>query len=130
MKNKIFVCICVLLAICFTMTGVTYSAEKESAGAKMKTFWQKLFNYPANVTKESASVVTDNTTRGTNVVTNAVKTAGQVTSGELDKTKDLITEPITGTAETTVKVVEGVVNVPAAAAKEEAAPITAQQEKK
>lgn len=119
MKNKLFVCACVILALSFMLVSMSYCAEKETTGAKAKNFWQKLFNYPANVTNESATVVTDTAKRGTNVVTKEVKTVGQVTSGEFEKTKELVTEPITGTAETTVKAVEGTVAVPANAAKEE-----------
>jgi len=127
MKNKLFVYACVALAFCFILTGISYSAEKQTTGTKVKNFWQKLFNYPANVTNESATVVSDTAKRGTNVVTKEVKTVGQVTSGEVAKTKELITEPITGTAETAVKAAEGTVAVPVNAAKEEPQP---QAEKK
>ena len=119
MKNKLFVYTCVALALCFILTGVSYSVEKETTGAKAKNFWQKLFNYPANVTNESVTVVSDTAKSGTNVVTKEVKTVGQVTSGEVAKTKELVTEPLTGTAETAVKAVEGTVAVPVNAAKEE-----------
>ena len=120
MKSKLFACACVVLALSFMLTGISYSApEKETAGAKTKKFWQKLFNYPANVTNESATVVSDTVKRGTEVATKEVKTVGQVTSGEVAKTKELVTEPITGTAETMVKAVEGTVAIPANAAKEE-----------
>lgn len=120
MKNKLFASVCVILALSFMLAGISYSApEKETVGAKAKNFWQKLFNYPAKVTNESASVVSDTAKRGTEVVTKEVKTVGQVTSGEVEKTPELITEPITGTADTAVKAVEGTVAVPANAAKEE-----------
>ena len=119
MKNKLFAYVCIALAFCFALTGISYSAEKETAGAKVKNFWQKLFNYPANVTNESAAVVADTAKSGTNVVTKEIKTIGQVTSGEFDKTQDLVTEPITGTVETSVKAVEGTVAIPVNAAKEE-----------
>ena len=119
MKSKLFTFACIALVLCFLMTGISYAAEQETAGAKAKTFWQKLFNYPANVTNESASVVADTTKRGTNVVTREVKTLGQVTSGDVNKTKNLITEPITGTAETAYKAVEGTLKAPVNAAKSE-----------
>ena len=55
--------------------------EKKTIGEKVKSFWQKLFDYPANVTNEAAGVVTEAITGTTNVVTKEVKTVGQVTSG-------------------------------------------------
>lgn len=119
MKKKLFIYACVTLALCFMLTGISYSVEKETVGAKAKNFWQKLFNYPANVASESAAVVSDTAKSGTNVVTKEVKTIGQVTSGEIAKTKELVTEPITGTVETAVKAVEGTVAIPVNAAKEE-----------
>jgi len=117
MTKKFVVYACVSLALCFLLTMVSSAAENQTAGTKAKSFWQKLFNYPANVTKESVDVVSDTGKRGTEVVTKEVKTLGQVTSGEFGKTPELITEPITGTAETAVKAVEGTVQAPIEAAK-------------
>ena len=107
-----------VLALCFVLTGISYAAETQTTGEKAKSFWQKLFNYPANVTNETAGVVTDAATGATNVVTKQVKTVGQVTSGEFEKTPNLVTDPLVGTAETTKKAVEGTVAVPTKAAKE------------
>jgi len=110
------------------LTSVSYAAENQTFGAKFKNFWRRLFNYPAKVTDESATVVTDTGKRGTKVVTTEVKRAGEVTSGDIAKTKELVTEPITGTAETVVKAVEGTAKIPVEAAKEE--PNPAETEKK
>jgi len=115
MSRRIVVAV---LALCFVLTGISYAAETQTFGERVKSFWQKLFNYPANVTNETAGVVTDAATGTTNVVTKEVKTIGQVTSGEVEKTPDLITEPLVGTAETTKKAVEGTVAVPSKAARE------------
>jgi len=115
----------VVLALCFILTSVSYAAEKENSGKSVKSFWQKLFNYPAKVTEESATVATDTGKRGVGVVTKEVKRVGEVTSGDVAKTKELIVEPLTGTAETAVKATEGTVNIPVEAAKEEPAPAAA-----
>ena len=104
----------------FLLTSVSFAAEKETAGPTAKNFWQKLFNYPANVTKESARTVADTGTKGVDVVVKEVKTVGQVTSGEVEKTGELVTEPIKGTADTAVTAVTETANIPAKAAKEEA----------
>lgn len=117
MTKKLVVYACVALALCFILTNVSNAAENQTAGTKAKSFWQKLFNYPANVTKESVDVVSDTGKRGTEVVSKEVKTLGQVTSGEFEKTQELVTEPITGTAEIAVKAVEETVQAPVEAAK-------------
>lgn len=107
-----------VLLLCLVLTGISYAANEQTAGSKAKNFWQKLFNYPADVTNETAGVITDAATGTTHVVTKEVKTVGQVTSGEFEKTPNLVTEPLVGTAETTKKAVEGTVAVPSKAAKE------------
>jgi hypothetical protein len=118
MVKKFAVVVCVVLALCFILNGIS-AAQEKTTGEKAKTWWQKLFNYPANVTNETAGVVADAAKGTTNVVTKEVKTIGQVTSGSLDKTKDLVTEPVIGTVDTTKKAVEGTVAIPANANKEE-----------
>ncbi len=127
MNKRLFGILCIAMILCIMLASVSYAAEQETAGKKARTFWQKLFNYPAKVTDESAKVVADTGKRGTTVVTKEVKRVGQVTSGEVAKTKELVTEPLTGTAETTVKAVEGTVKVPFEAAKEE--PVSAAENK-
>ena len=116
--KKFVVVACIALAFCFILSGISCAAEK-STGEKAKSFWQKLFNYPANVTNETAGVVADAAKGTTSVVTNEVKTVGQVTSGSLGKTPNLVTEPLVGTAETTKKAIEGTAAIPVNANKEE-----------
>jgi hypothetical protein len=114
--KKIIGLVCLAMVLSFALVSVSMAAEpvtKENVGQKAKNFGQKIFNYPANVTKESVGVVTDTGKRGTEVVR-----TGEVVTGDVAKTKEMVTEPITGTADMTVKAVEGTVNVPVAAAKE------------
>ncbi len=118
MKKRLIGIVCVAILLCVAISSASFGAE-EGTGSKIKSFWRKLFNYPANVTKESASVVTETGKKGVDVIAKEVKTIGEVTSGDLEKTQNLVTEPLTGTAETAVEAVEGTVNVPAEAAKEE-----------
>ena len=118
MNKRILRLACIVLTLVLVMSTVSFAAE-ESVGSKVKRFWRKLFSYPANVTNESANVVAETGKRTTNVVTKEVKTVGEVTSGDIDKTKNLVTEPITGSAETAVKAVEETAKIPVEAAKEE-----------
>ena len=121
MTKRITAIVMIALLFCMVLASVSCAVEKETVGMKMKNFWQKLFNYPANVTGESAKVVADTGIKSVDVVTKEVKTVGQVTSGDVKKTGDLVTEPIKGTADTAVSAVKGTANVPTAAAKEEPA---------
>ena len=121
MGKKIIVIACMALAFCFMVSSVSFAAQQttQTAGQKVQSFWQKLFNYPANVTKESAGVVADTGMKGTEVTVKEVKRVGQVTSGDLAKTKELVTEPITGTAQMGVDAVKDTAKIPVEAAKEE-----------
>lgn len=106
------------LVLCFALTSVAYAAEKETAGTKAKAVWKKVVNYPAKVTEESATVVTEAGKSSVGVVAKEVQRVGEVTTGDVAKTKELVVEPLTGTAETVVKATEGTVKVPVEAAKE------------
>jgi hypothetical protein len=119
MKRNFLAIICVGLALCFIFGSVSYAAEGgESAGQKMKNFWQRLFGYPAKVTQDSAGVVADAGKKSVDIVANEVKTVGQVTSGEIEKTPNLVTEPVKNTVEATATAVTDTANIPVEAAKE------------
>ena len=119
-KSALAVCI---VASFFISTTVSLAADepvkKEAVGQKVKNFVQKIFSYPANVIQGSVNVIADTGKSGTEVITKEVKTVGEVVTGDVDKTKDLVVEPLTGAAETIVKTVEDTVKVPVEAAKEQ-----------
>ena len=119
MIKKLLAVIAVIAVLSFALSDISYAQEKKTVWGKVKSFWQKIFEYPANVTNEAAGVVTEAIIGTTNVVTKEVKTVGQVTSGSLEKTGDLVTEPLAGTVETAGKVVEDTVAIPVKAAREE-----------
>lgn len=108
MTKKFVGILCIALAIGMMFGSISYAAEKETAGAKAKKAGQKVFNYPANVVKETASAVAETGKKGIGVVAKEVETVGQVATGELGKVEELIVEPLTGTAETGVEAVKGV----------------------
>ncbi len=119
MVKRVALVVSFLLVLCLIAGANSYAAEtRETLGQKFVSFWQKIFNYPASVTDETAGVVTDAVKGTTGVVTTEVRTVGQVTSGSVDKTPALVTEPLTGTAETAKQAVEGTVAIPAEANKE------------
>ena len=108
----------VILIVFSVIISASYAEEKETLGAKFKKFWQGLFNYPAKVTEESVDVISDTGKKGTKVVTTEVKRVGEVTSGDVSKTDELIVEPLTGAAETVTSAVEETVEIPVEAAQE------------
>lgn len=116
MNKKAIVYLCLALVICFTVTAVSFAAEQTS-GSQAKNFWQKLFNYPANVTKDSVTTVAETGKKGADVVANEVKTVGQVTSGTVEKTPELVTEPVKNTAQATAEAVVETSQIPVEAAK-------------
>jgi len=119
MSKRYISAVCVLLALCFFTASVSYAEEKETVGMKFKRFWQGLFNYPAKVTEKSVDVISDTGKKGTAVVTTEVERVGEVTSGDVSKTKELVVEPLTGAAETVKGAVEGAVKIPAESAEPE-----------
>lgn len=116
MRKRVYVMLLAAIALSTMLTSVLYAAQKESLGMKVKNFWRNIFGYPARVTEESASVIADTGKKSVNVVTTEIKRLGEVTSGDVAKTKELITEPIIGAADTAVKAVEGTSKIPAEAA--------------
>lgn len=118
MYKKMCIYASVALALCFILTTLSSAAEKETAGAKAKKFGQKLFSYPANVTKESVNVVADTGKKSVEVTTKEVTRVGEVVTGDVAKTKELVTEPIQGTAETAVSAVEETAKIPVKAGKD------------
>ncbi len=84
MNKRIFGLISVILALSFIIASSSFAVEKETTGAKVKSFWQKLFSYPAKAADESVSVVSEAAKGTTAVVTKEVTAVGQVTSGDED----------------------------------------------
>lgn len=116
------VTVCAMMALCLIAAEAHGApgepAKKDTISQKTKNFVQKLFSYPANVLQGSADVVADTTKRGAGIVATEVKTVGQVVTGDVDKTKDLVIEPVAGAAETAAKAVGDTAQVPIEAAKE------------
>lgn len=118
MRNKVFVALITVFIIAALSASASFAAGKEGFGTKVKNFWRNILGYPARVTEESASVISDTTRKSADVISNSVKRLGEVTTGDVAKTKELVTEPITGTAETIVTASEGTIKVPSEALKD------------
>ena len=118
MKRGIIAIVIVIALLGFASQALCQEQE-QTFGSKFKSFWKKLFNYPANFTDEAVGVVADTGKKATGVVTAEFKRVGEVTSGELSKSKDLVVEPLENTAETVKYAAEGIVKTPINAAEDE-----------
>ena len=118
MNKRLSVLITAILVIFAMSASDSYASGKENFGTKITGFWKKLLEYPSRVLEESASVVAGTTMKGVTVVTNEVKRVTEIATGDLSKTKEFITEPIIGVAETAIKATEGIISIPSEAAKE------------
>lgn len=93
-------------------------AEAEE-GNKVVNFFKKILTYPFGVTRESAEVVTETTTKGVGTVVKTGEATAGFATGDVEKIKDIVVEPVKGSAETAVTAVEGSVKMPIEAATEE-----------
>ena len=121
MVKKIVAAICVAAVFCsMTMSAYCQAKQTETAGSKFKKFWTNLFKYPVNVTKETANMVGE-TGKGTaTVVSKEIGRGAEVSRGDLKKSKEMVVEPLEGTAKTAKTTVEQTVQIPFKAAKPEA----------
>jgi len=101
----------------FLVASISVAAETATT-AKKQGFWQRLFNYPANVTKESAKVVNKTSADSARMVVKEIKTAGDVSTGDVKKSGALVTEPVKNTVNTTAGAIKGTASVPFQAAKD------------
>lgn len=104
----------------FLSASLSIAADKAAGTEKPKNFWQRLFSYPANVTKESAKVVTDAGTNSANMVVKEIQTGGEVATGDVKKTPELVTEPVKDTVNATAQAVTETVSIPVTAAQDSA----------
>ena len=108
-----------LIAIVALVMVAGVASADNTPQVKSKNAWQKIVEYPANVTMESAKVVGTTAKKGTDVVVKEAKTVGQVATGQTDKAKDLVVEPVKGTADTVATAVSDTATVPVKAAQDE-----------
>lgn len=118
MKKGYIAILCFMALICSLCVTATHGEESESTGDKVKDTLKKVIEYPANVTEKAVGVIAETAKSGTDVVATEVKRVGEVVTGDVGKTKELIVEPLTGTAKTAKTAVEDTVKIPVEAAQE------------
>lgn len=94
-----------------------YAQEVQSENKVVK-FFKGLVNWPFGVTKKSAETVGRTTERAVTTTTKTGTSAVEMVTGKPEKIKDVVVEPIQGSAETAYTAVEGTVKAPVEAAEE------------
>jgi hypothetical protein len=86
---------------------------------KFVEFWRKVFKYPAGVARESVEVSTDAAKNATRTVGKTTEATARTITGDVEKAKDMVVEPVKGTGETAYEATKGTVTLPVEAAKDE-----------
>lgn len=105
----------ILVFVCVVAAGSVYAADEDNGFVK---FWKGLFQSPGNTVQESAKVIGDTGEKAAGTVAQEIKDVGGTLTGSGDAAKDLIVNPVKGTAETVQTGVVGAANMPAEVAKE------------
>ena len=109
----------VVAAIGFSGTGMTYAQEEQPQSEnKVVRFFKDVFNWPFGITKKSAEAVGRTTEKATMTVTDTGTAAVQTVTGKPEKIKDVVVDPVKGSAETAYTAVEGTAKAPIEGTKE------------
>ena len=106
----------VTVALLSGLVADTAFAQQEN---KFVRFLKRVITYPFGVAKKSTEVTTDTATKAVGMTYETGKAAAGVATGDIKKTKDLVVEPVKGSAETVKTAVEGSVKMPVEAAQED-----------
>ncbi|MFH0771936.1 MAG: hypothetical protein V1933_04890 [Candidatus Omnitrophota bacterium] len=106
-----------IVLIFSVLAGSINAAEQQNESGFVK-FWRGAFQWPFNATKESATVVTDTAKKGVDTIAQEGKDIGGTLTGQEGAAKDIVVNPVKGTADTVETAVVGAANMPAEATKE------------
>lgn len=108
MKKLVSLLLAVMVISCMVV-GSAHAEEQENSFVK---FWRGVFHLPFNAAKNSAQVVGDTGVKAVNTVTDEGKAIGGTLTGQEGAAKDLVTNPVTGTADTVKTGVVGAAEMP------------------
>lgn len=111
MSKKFQVAACVAIALCLIMAPVAFCAQAPIKDTAVKNFSAKTAAYPVNVVKKATENVAKTGKQGADIVVKTTKKGMDVVAGEVEnvgalpkephKIKDVLVDPITGSAEMT-----------------------------
>ncbi|MDP3789678.1 MAG: hypothetical protein Q8R48_04675 [Candidatus Omnitrophota bacterium] len=117
-KVKIFVVLLVsVLAFSFSMSTARAEAS-EKPGSPFKDAVMKMFGYTAKTTEKTVNAVGSGVKKSADMVGQEVQDVGEAATGQGDKVKDVIVNPITKSTEAVGETVHGVLTAPIEAGKE------------
>jgi hypothetical protein len=106
-----------LVAFVTSMIAVNvFAAEQQESG--FVKFWRGVFQWPFNAAKDSAQVVGDTGVKAVGTVADEGKAIGGTLTGEEGSAEKLVTNPVTGTADTVKTGVVGTGEMPGKATNE------------
>ena len=107
---KRFLAIILLIALgTFFCLSAAYAAEQENKAAR---FFKNLVKWPFNIGKRGVEATKDTAEKSVETVAETTSSAVDTITGKPERAKDIIIEPIQGTAETAATAVEGTINTP------------------
>ncbi|MFC1806963.1 hypothetical protein ACFL0T_01155 [Candidatus Omnitrophota bacterium] len=89
-----------------------FAQEKAKSENKVMQFFKNVINWPFGITKKSSEGVARAVHRPTTMTTTTASSAVDTVTGKPEKIKDVVVEPIVGSAETAYIAVEGQATAP------------------
>ena len=109
-----------LFIVCIFTVNNAYAQQEPAVKQENKVvkFFKSVFIWPFSITKQGAETVARTTKAGVMTVTDTGTAAVQTVTGKPEKIKDVVVDPIKGTAETGYTAVEGSLKTPIEGTKE------------
>jgi hypothetical protein len=122
MSRNRFLCYAFIVFVltCFVFEGMVYAQQGTAVKQENKAvkFFKDVFKWPFSVTKQGAETVGRTTKAGVTTVTDTGTSAVQTVTGKPEKIKNVVVDPVKGTAKTGYTAVEGSVKTPIEGTKE------------
>jgi hypothetical protein len=109
-----------LFMTCLIAAGSAFARQEQVVKQENKVvkFFKSVFVWPFSVTKKGAETAARTTQAGVTTVTDTGSSAVQTVTGRPYKIKDVVIDPIEGTANTGYTAVEGSIDTPVEGTKE------------
>ncbi len=105
----------IMFLFCFMVGSAQAAGQEDNSFVK---FWRGVFQWPFNAAKDSAQAVGETGVKAAETVAQEGKDIGGALTGDKEAAKNLVVNPITGTAETVKTGVVGVGEMPGKATEE------------
>lgn len=109
MYKRIAIILLILVVGFFFFVSATHAAEQEN---KVARFFKNIVNWPFNIGKKGAEATGKTAEKAITTVADTATSTVETVTGQPEKAKDIVVEPIMGTAETAATAVEGAIETP------------------